>query len=62
MIYLTISEGEAGDATTPLIATSDPLIIAAVVRELAKRVHVESGPVRLTTMRSRGEPSGDIPR
>ena len=31
MLYLTISEGDTGDATEPIIATSDPAIIRAVI-------------------------------
>ena len=42
MIYLTISEGDSGDATQPLLATSDPSIINAVVRELARRLRGDS--------------------
>jgi hypothetical protein len=36
--YLTISEGDTGDATEPIIATSDPAIIRAVIGALERRV------------------------
>jgi hypothetical protein len=58
VIYLTISEGNSGDATQPLFATTDLSIINAVIRELAKRVRGDSEPLRLAPVRGAGQPKG----
>ena len=37
-LYLTISAGQGGLETTPIVASSDPNVIAAAVRELMNRL------------------------
>ena len=37
-IFLTVSQGNSGDDAQPLFATSDPTLIAAVVRALENRL------------------------
>ena len=41
-LYLTISVGEAGLETAPIVASSDPDVVGAAVRALMKRLN---GPV-----------------
>ena len=37
-LYLTISAGEGGVNTTPIVASSDPKVIEAAVQELINRL------------------------
>jgi hypothetical protein len=53
-VFLTISEGETGGDTQPVLARSDPKIIAAVLRELESRLRGEKK-VLVATLRSAGK-------
>jgi hypothetical protein len=50
-LFLRISEGEDGRATVPIVASTDPEVIGAAVRALARRLGVI--PPTLTTLRGR---------
>lgn len=51
MLYLCISEGPDGEHTNPVVATSDPDIIRAVLTALERRLGVaERSPSRLRTI------------
>ena len=45
-LYLLISEGASQDARSPVFATRDAAIIAAVGREIARRLGADSAVVR----------------
>jgi hypothetical protein len=57
MLFLTISEGKAGDETEPIIATSDPAIIRAVIGALERRVAPGLKSVRTISELDPGAPS-----
>jgi hypothetical protein len=46
-LFLTISEGTAGRETEPILATSDPQIIEAVVGAIKQRVARSPRPSRV---------------
>ncbi len=55
-LFLTISEGRAGYPTHPILATSDPRIIAAVIGVVERRMTPPPSAVPLRPVRSRRAP------
>lgn len=51
-LYLLISEGVSEESRAPIFATRDPAVIAAVGREIARRLGVDSPTIR--NLRTRG--------
>jgi len=60
-IFLVLSEGRSVADKRPLLATSHPNIIGAVVRALAKRIRADGEIVRLSPVRSRRKPGASPP-
>ena len=60
MLYLSISEGKDGVHTTPIFATNDPAIIAAVAEALTRRLTREGVPPQLRSLRL-GDSAGEEP-
>jgi hypothetical protein len=55
-LFLTISEGRAGAPTQPILATSDPRIIAAVIGVIERRMTPPAPAVPLRPVRGRRAP------
>lgn len=49
-LFLTILEGPSPSEATPLLATSDPRLIALVARELAARLGPEPVPLSIVPL------------
>jgi hypothetical protein len=55
-LFLTISEGRTGEPTHPILASSDPRILAAVLAAIERRMSLPPPAVPLRPVRFRRAP------
>jgi hypothetical protein len=55
-LFLTISEGRTGEPTHPILASSDPRILAAVLTAIERRMALPPPAVPLRPVRVRRAP------
>ena len=58
-VYVTVSEGDSPATATPILATHDPQIVAAIARELTRRLGMADVLGRVLTLARGAEKSGE---
>jgi len=55
-VFISVLEGESPSSATPILATRDPRVVAAVARELAHILGTDQVPARVLSLRHPSDP------